>query len=87
MQLQRQQQRPLPLLPCESCFNRILFAFTSWVVFSVKKRQRAEPIPKNAFPHVIEKACNFSMGFLRTSYRPTSQGLVPETEARELYHM
>ncbi|KAI9571112.1 hypothetical protein HD554DRAFT_2078588 [Boletus coccyginus] len=35
----------------------------------VKKRQRVEPIPKNAFPHVIEK------------------GLVPETEARELYHI
>ncbi|KAF8134550.1 hypothetical protein EV363DRAFT_1562550 [Boletus edulis] len=42
----------------------------------VKKRQRPEPIPKNAFPHVIEK-----------SNGPSLQGLVPETEARELYHI
>ncbi|KAH0827973.1 hypothetical protein J3R83DRAFT_3612 [Lanmaoa asiatica] len=35
----------------------------------MKKRQRAEPIPRNAFPHVIEK------------------GLVPEAEAKELYHI
>jgi hypothetical protein len=24
----------------------------------VKKRKRAEPIPRNAFPHVVEKACS-----------------------------
>ncbi|KAK2463284.1 hypothetical protein APHAL10511_004939 [Amanita phalloides] len=35
----------------------------------VKKRKKAEPIPRNAFPHVVEK------------------GLVPDTEARELFNI
>ncbi|KAI0088000.1 hypothetical protein BDY19DRAFT_892049 [Irpex rosettiformis] len=37
----------------------------------VKKRKKAEPIPRNAFPHVVEKA----------------GGLVSDSEARELYHI
>ncbi|GJJ06660.1 hypothetical protein Clacol_000855 [Clathrus columnatus] len=44
----------------------------------VKKRRRAEPIPRNAFPSVLEKAL--------TDFLP-SQGLVSDAEAQELYHI
>ena len=81
MQLRRQQQRPPPFLPCESCFNQIYPAFTSLVGFSVKKRPRVEPIPKNAFPHVIEKVCTFIITLPQTSYKsngPLPRGSFPK---------
>lgn len=31
-------------------------------LYRVKKRKRAEPIPRNAFPHVVEKVCDARRG-------------------------
>lgn len=55
----------------------------------VKKRKRAEPIPRNAFPHVVEKVYAFPFAscgaFLKKQL--ALQGLVTDSEARELFNM
>jgi hypothetical protein len=56
------------------------------MVFSrVKKRKRAEPIPRNAFPHVVEKVSDIIQDKNKISI--LFQGLVTDSEARELFNM
>jgi len=53
----------------------------------VRKRKKAEPIPRNVFPHVVEKVRNPLLPASTDRLNLRTQGLVTETEARELYHM
>lgn len=42
--------------PRSACAQRLsVRCLTEYDIFRVKKRKRAEPIPRNAFPHVVEK--------------------------------
>ncbi|THH21337.1 hypothetical protein EW146_g187 [Bondarzewia mesenterica] len=54
----------------------------------VRKRKRAEPIPRNAFPHVVEKV-NIIVTVLCFHLLNTVsfKGLVSDAEARELFHI
>jgi hypothetical protein len=51
----------------------------------VKKRKRGEPVPRNAFPHVVEKVGFFLTWFFLSHL--LIKGLVSGAEARELFNM
>ena len=84
----KRPQLPLRLLrglsaifPLSSCPE----TDTDWIL-RVKKRKKVEPTPRNAFPHVVEKVRGMSRYHPRL-FDSCPQGLVSDTEARELYHM
>lgn len=82
-----QPRRPphrLPHLPGSQTLYRI-YILTE-IDNRVKKRKRAEPIPRNAFPHVVEKV-GFSPSHFGLSCLSLMKGLVSDAEARELYNM
>ena len=51
------QQYP-PRLNLQGLYATCMFHLLLMVSSRVKKRKRAEPIPRNAFPHVVEKVCD-----------------------------
>jgi hypothetical protein len=53
----------------------------------VKKRKRVEPIPRNAFPHVVEKVYLYFGPNGLWLMSSLNQGMVSDIEAKELYHM
>lgn len=53
----------------------------------VHKRKKDESVPHHVFPHVVEKVRNALAQRFLGWFMLFLQGLVPETEARELFHM
>jgi tRNA A-37 threonylcarbamoyl transferase component Bud32 len=53
----------------------------------MRKRKKAEPTPRTAFPHVVEKVRNPLAPYFTDRFDSRIQNMVTETEARELYHM
>jgi hypothetical protein len=63
--LLRRQQQLLPRLR-QGEVSHICLHLSSHFDYRVKKRKKAEPIPRNAFPHVVEKVPTFDRLFLRS---------------------
>lgn len=60
---QRQQQLRRPLLKGRTICILFFLSSLNIVAHRVKKRKKAEPTPRNAFPHVVEKVCIISTVF------------------------
>jgi hypothetical protein len=56
---QQRLQLPLRILHLGMRDTTVHCGQTLTLPYSVKKRKRTEPIPRNTFPHVVEKASFF----------------------------